>query len=139
MFQATAAIYEALTQDGDLKVFTSDGEKSSEVWLAFNVKNGGNYRIRFISTGNDNSVAVRVFELLSVSEDKAEQIYKAINELNCKYRYAKFCCGENGNISVEYDYPLGCSNPSESAKEIIIRFVQIINEAYPVLMHALWA
>jgi len=138
MFKATRAIYDALKTRDNLKVFTEENERSSEVWLQFTVDNGSPYRIKFISTDDDNDVAVRVFALIQVKEEKKPQVINVLNELNAKFRYAKFCCDSDGDVNIEYDYPVSASNPSESAHEILIRFVKIIDEAYPSLMRALW-
>ncbi len=138
MFAATKRIYSALKAKEGLKVFTEENEKSSEVWLQFPVKNGGNYRIKFISTDNDNDVAVRVFGLLRVDDTQKAKILEALNALNVKYRYVKFCCDNDGDVNIEYDYPVRSENPENSAEEIVIRFVKIIDDAYPQLMHALW-
>ena len=138
MFAATKRIYNALKAKEGLKVFTGENEKSSEVWLQFPVKNGGNYRIKFISTDNDNDVAVRVFGLLRVDDTQKAKILEALNALNVKYRYVKFCCDNDGDVNIEYDYPVRSENPENSAEEIVIRFVKIIDDAYPQLMHALW-
>ena len=138
MFAATKRIYDKLRAMEGLKVFTEENEKSSEVWLQFPVKNGGNYRIKFISTDNDNDVAVRVFGLLRVDDTQKAKILEALNALNVKYRYVKFCCDNDGDVNIEYDYPVRSENPENSAEEIVIRFVKIIDDAYPQLMHALW-
>ena len=138
MFAATKRIYNALKAKEGLKVFTGENEKSSEVWLQFPVKNGGNYRIKFISTDNDNDVAVRVFGLLRVDDTQKAKILEALNALNVKYRYVKFCCDNDGDVNIEYDYLLRSENPENSADEIMFRFVKIIDEVYPQLMHALW-
>lgn len=138
MFAATKRIYNALKAKEGLKVFTEENEKSSEVWLQFPVKNGGNYRIKFISTDNDNDVAVRVFGLLRMDDTQKAKILEALNALNVKYRYVKFCCDNDGDVNIEYDYPVRSENPENSAEEIVIRFVKIIDDAYPQLMHALW-
>ena len=103
MFAATKRIYNALKAKEGLKVFTEENEKSSEVWLQFPVKNGGNYRIKFISTDNDNDVAVRVFGLLRVDDTQKAKILEALNALNVKYRYVKFCCDNDGDVNIEYD------------------------------------
>ena len=58
MFAATKRIYDKLRAMEGLKVFTEENEKSSEVWLQFPIKNGGDYRIKFICIDNDNDVAV---------------------------------------------------------------------------------
>lgn len=138
MFQATMKIYETLKAD-DLKVFTDETEDQSYVSLQFGIKNGGSYRIRFISRDNDNDVAVRVFEFLSLEEDQVPRILPALNRLNNKYRFFKFVCDDENDINIEYDFTIGTDNPAASAKEIVVRLVRIIDEAYPELMRALWS
>ena len=139
MFRATQEIYRVLQQVDGFKVFTDDNEKSSDAWLQFSVKNGSTYRIRFISKDNDNDVSVRVFGLVRVETEEKPRILAALNELNVKYRFVKFCCDNDGDVNVEYDYPVNCISPAASAKEMVIRFTQIIDDAYPVLMRALWS
>ena len=48
MYQATMAIYEALSKRDGLKVFTEERGSTSNVWLGFRVKNGPSNTIRFI-------------------------------------------------------------------------------------------
>lgn len=137
MFQASDAICSELKKLG-LKVFTEDHGEQSECWLGFDLTNGASYRIRFISKDNDNDVAVRVFGLVRVDDEKRIKLLPVINSLNVKYRYAKFVCDNDGDINVEYDYPVKCT-PTESAGEIVARFVNIIKESYPELMRAMWS
>ena len=139
MYKMTREIYNALTKDGNLKVFTDETDTSSQVWLQFGLTNGGSYRIRFISRDDDNDVAVRVFELISVEESRQSKILPVINELNSDYRFFKFILDKDGDVNVEYDYFLDCPNPAASARELVIRISNIVDEAYPKLMRALWA
>ena len=139
MFKMTTAIYNALKKDGDLKVFTEEYEKSSEVWLQFGIKNGGSYRIKFISRDDDNDVAVRVFGIISVEEDQKEKLLPALNELNNKYRFMKFVLDDDGDVNMEYDYPLRDPDPAASAQEMVIRIVKMVDDAYPLLMRRLWS
>lgn len=139
MFQATKAIYEAFKRSDGLKPFTDETEKSSNVWLQFGVEGGGNYKIRFISHDDDNDVSVRVYSLLSIPEAKRAKLIGIVNDLNCEFRYAKFVLDKDGDVNVEYDYPVKCSNPAESAPEIVARMVRIIDKAYPRLMQGMWA
>ena len=139
MFKMTQLIYETLKQDDGLKVFTDESDTSSSVWLQFGIKNGGSYKIKFISTDNDNDVAVRVFALLSVDDSQRDKLLPAINELNSKYRFVRFWVDEDGDVNIGYDYPMHCPNPASSARELIIRIVKIVDDAYPLLMRAMWA
>ena len=139
MYQATQSIYNELRKDANLKVFIDESDTSSSVWLQFGIKNGGNYRIRFISKDDDNDVAVRVFSLVEVDESKQAKVLPIINQLNSKYRFVKFVLDSDGDINLEYDYLVRCPNPAVSAREIVIRIVKIVDEAYPELMRAMWA
>jgi len=137
MHQATRAIYETLSRT-KLKVFTDEVGESSQVWLQFAIDNGGTYRIRFISSDEDNDVSIRVFSLISLKGDQRVRILPALNFINNKYRFVKFVCDKDGDVNVEYDYPVQTINPAASAEEMVRRFVNIIDEAYPVLMKAMW-
>lgn len=138
MFRATQEIYNALRQDEDLKVFVEEDEDSSHVWLQFGLDAGGSYRIRFISRDNDNDVAVRIFGLVKVPEAQRPKVIAAVNELNCKYRFFKFCCDSDGDVNVEYDYFLRNPNPAASAHEAVFRLAKVMDEIYPVIMRAMW-
>ena len=138
MFKMTTAIYNALKDEDGLKVFTDESEKSSNVWLQFGIKNGGSYRIKFISRDDDNDVAVRVYGLVSLEKDKSNAVLPILNQLNNKYRFVKFVLDDDGDVNIEYDYLMNCPNPAASARELIIRLVNIVDEAYPELMRALW-
>ena len=138
MFKMTQIIYDAL-QEAGLKVFVDELERSSAVWAQFGIENGGSYKIRFISTDDDNDVAVRVFGILKADETNRHKLLPVLNALNAKYRYVKFIMDGDGDVNLEYDYLLNCPDPSASAPEIIARFVKIIDEAYPDLMRAMWA
>ena len=139
MFNMTTAIYEAMTKDNKLKVFTEEHENTSEVWLQFGIKNGGGYKIRFISHDDDNDVSVRIFGLITVEEDQMAKLLPAINELNRKYRFVKFVLDDDGDVNLEYDYLTLCPDPAASAMELVIRIVRMIDDAYPLLMRALWS
>ena len=138
MHQATRAIYEALKKVSGLKPFTDEVGESSNVWLQFSLENGGSYRIRFISSDEDNDVSVRVFSLISLKGEQRANILPAINFINNKFRSVKFAVHKDGDVNVEYDFPVRTIDPSACAEEIAIRFVQIIKEAYPILMKAMW-
>lgn len=139
--QATEAIYEALKNaDEDLKVFIEENGGASEAWLQFVVRNGSGYRIRYISEDEDNDVSVRVYGLINLKDQEyCDKIIPVLNKINNKFRYVKFFLDNDGDVNVTYDYPLDNSNPAGSAFEMMVRFVKIINEAYPMMMRALWS
>lgn len=139
MYKMTREIYQELKNTAGLKVFTEETDRSSQVWLQFGIKNGGSYRIRFISRDDDNDVAVRIYGLVTVEEENRAKVLPALNKLNGRFRYVKFAMDDDGEIDLEYDYLVRCPNPVASAEEIVIRMVKIVDEAYPELMRAMWA
>lgn len=139
MFKMTRAIYDELKKDSNLKVFTDEHSDSSNVWLQFGIKNGGSYRIRFISKDDDNDVAVRVFSMLTVDENHRDKVLPALNKLNARFRYVKFVLDDDGDVNLEYDYLVRDPDPAASAREIVIRIVKIVDDAYPEIMRAIWA
>lgn len=138
MYKETRAVYDALSMVDGLKVFTNEGETTSSVWLQFGLKDGKSYRIKFINTDDDNDISIRVYALVSITADQVSKMLPVLNELNAKYRFVKFVCDDDLDINVEYDFPVSCITPEVSAKEMVIRFTDIIDEAYPVLMRKLW-
>lgn len=138
MYKMTRSIHDVLNQKNGLKVFMDETDSSSNAWLQFGVKNGGSYKIRFISRDDDNDVAVRVYSLINVDEPRRIKMLPLLNDLNCKYRYVKFVLDKDGDVNLEYDYPIHCPNPAASAGEIAVRFAKIIDDIYPELMRALW-
>ena len=137
MYQATRAIADALSRTR-YKFETGETSKSSHVSLAFRGDNGCQYTIRFISSDDDNDVSVRVYSLLTLQGDQRVRILPSLNFLNNKYRFVKFVCDKDGDVNVEYDYPVRSINPAASAEEMVRRFANIIEESYPVLMKAIW-
>jgi len=137
MFKATQAIYQALKQEDGLKVFTDETEHTSRVWLQFSIKNGGSYRISFINSDDDSDTEIRVYSLISADEEHRSKLLPVLNKLNCQYRFVKFTCDDDGDVNLEYDYPIR-SNPATSAMEMVIRIVKIIDQAYPELMRVMW-
>lgn len=139
MYRATQEIYDALRQKDGLKVFTDENGNQSEVWLQFGLDAGGCYRIKFISRDNDYDVAVRVFSLASVSENQRAKVIPVLNDLNCKYRFFKFCCDSDGDVNVEYDFLMHGTNPAAGAHEVVQRIVNVLDEVYPMIMRAMWS
>ena len=139
VYKMTKKIYDWLQENKpSLKVFIDEREKSSNVWLQFGIKNGGSYRIRFISSDDDNDVSVRAYAIVSVDSAKRSKVLEAVNSLNNEYRYVRFVIDEDNDINVEYDFPVRADNVEECAMEMISRFVDIIDEAYPTIMRVIF-
>ena len=135
--KATQEIYDALKAK-ELKAFIEENGEMSTAYAGFPLENGAPIQIRFISTDDDNDVAVRVTELMRVKADRAKAMLPVLNRINKQYRYVKFTLDRDNDVGVQYDMPLTGDNLGECAIEMILRFVQIIREVYPELMHTLW-
>jgi len=136
---ATMAIQKAFDEKNIKYRVNQVGEDASVVEAGFALDNGPNVIVRFISRDNDNDVAVRVFDLLKVAEEQRPAVRKTINELNIEFRYLKFVMHESGSVHVENDMYVRTENVGEVATEMFIRYMQILKQAYPKLMKALWA
>lgn len=134
---ATRAIQETFEEKG-VKFRVKEVGDSSVVEAGFSIDNGPSVVVRFISPDDDNDVAIRIFELISVTEDKRANVQAALNKLNHKYRYLKFVMDDDGDVNVENDLCLCTSNVGPVCFEIFARAMQILDDAYPVMMRALW-
>ena len=139
IFAATKAI-EAAMKAKELKYSIRESEKTSAVRVGFD-RDGFSAAFHFISSDDDTDVAVRILDLVTIPEPKRASILTTLNELNNEYRYLKFCLDGDGDVRVEYDFPV--STPMDQvgafAYEVLARGVKICDDAYPRLMKAIWA
>ena len=137
IYNATKLIDEAFKQAG-IKYRVEDGEKTSRVVAGFTPKNGSAVRVNFISSDDDNDVAVRAIAIVSATDDKRDAMLRIVNECNAQFRYCKFVVDDDNDVNAEFDFPVRTQNVGPMAVEIFIRFMKIIEEVYPRFMKALW-
>ena len=63
----------------------------------------------------------------------------ACNSLNQEYRWVRFYLDKDWDLICEADALLDPSSGGEECLSIVRRMVNIIDEAYPKFMKALWA
>jgi len=140
-FNATNLIAETFEKRGvKFDVVSHDG--SEELRAGFSVDCGPFVVMRFISRDNDNDVAARIFGLISkTSKEKRSRVMEACNVLNHKIRYMKFYLDTDGDINVEYDFPVHSPDDGigEMAFEIFVRMMQILDSEYSIFMKALYS
>lgn len=139
-FKAINLIAEAFAKRG-VKFDVVNYHGSEQLLAAFPVDCGPNVIMRFISCDNDNDVAVRIFGLISnTPKEKRYRIMDACNVLNHKIRYIKFYLDTDGDINVEYDFPVRSPDDGigEMAFEIFVRMMQILDSEYSIFMKALY-
>ena len=137
MFKATMAIKEVLSAS-DVKVYVQENEVYSEAEVNFPLMYSAPIQMRFISTDDDNDVAVRI-DLMRVPGEKTDTVLQLINDFNNKYRYAKFILNDDNDVYAMYDMPVNSNRVGECAKEMVMRFVKIIREVHPQLLHEMLA
>ena len=115
---------------------------SEQVLAGFAIDCGPSVVVSFISRDNDNDVAVRVFGLITnTPREKRARVMEACNILNNKIRHMKFVLDEDGDISVEYDFPVHAPDNGigEMAFEMFVRTMQILNGEFTIFMTALYS
>ena len=102
--------------------------------------NAGSVEILVFFDEDDGAIALRSFNLLTVSDDLKPKMYKVCSELNMKFRWVKFFVDDNDNtVTVADDAVTQLDSVGEEAFELVIRMTRIIDDAYPVLMKAKFA
>lgn len=140
-FKAINLIAEAFEKhDAKFRVFNIRGQE--ELVAGFSVDAGPNVMMKFITRDNDNDVAARIFGLITKTpKEKRSRVMEACNVLNRKIRFMKFYVDTDGDINVEYDFPVHSSDEciGEMAFEIFVRTMQILDHEYEIFMKALYS
>ena len=140
-FKAINLIAETFEQR-DVKFDVVYPNGSEQILAGFFVDCGPCVIMRFISRDNDNDVAARIFGLISnIPKEKRSRVLEACNMLNRKFRYMEFHLDSDGNINVEYDFPVHTPDNGigEMAFEILVRTMAILDEGYNIFMKALYS
>lgn len=139
-FKAINLIAETFeNHEAKFRVFNMHGQE--ELVAGFSVDGGPNVMMRFITRDNDNDVAARIFGLITKTpKEKRARVMEACNILNRKIRYMKFYLDTDGDINVEYDFPVHSSDEciGEMAFEIFVQTMHILDNEYEVFMKALY-
>lgn len=85
------------------------------------------------------ALALRVFSLIQVEAHKVADICRVLNKMNREYRFLRFTLDEDNSVKVEYDFPVETTNAGPVALEMLLRTVNIIDDAYPAIMRELWS
>lgn len=139
-FKAINLIAETFEKhEAKFRVFNMQGQE--ELVAGFYVDGGPNVMMKFITRDNDNDIAARIFGLITKTpKEKRTRIMEACNVLNRKIRFMKFYLDTDGDINVEYDFPVHSSDEciGEMAFEIFVRTMHILDNEYEVFMKALY-
>lgn len=123
----------------ELHYRVTPGQKSDVVRLGLTTESGAKIDFAIFPNGGGSDISVRVYSLVKVTEPKMGAMLRACNQLNSQFRFVKFTIDSDLDLNVEYDIAMHNGEIGETVLEMIIRFRQIINEGYPVLMRAMYA
>ncbi len=139
VYKATNLIAAAFDEKG-IKYKIEETESLSFVKVGFT---GDNLSVvsNLISTDNDNDVKIMTTNFAKFPEGKIEKGYEVVNQLNNKYRFAKFTIDSSGNVAAQYDLPVSTPDADVAALcvELVLRFAKIVDGAYPDVMKAIWS
>ena len=85
------------------------------------------------------SVQVVTSPIASAPAEKISSVLLALNECNHKFRWVKFYLDGDNDVIADADMIFDEQNTGDAVTEIIMRTANIIDEAYPVIMKAIWS
>lgn len=89
---------------------------------------------------SDTHVHIEGINFIKVPEDKYEIMYKVLNDCNYMYTHVKFALDtEQGQIVAMDDAVIQLDSCGEECFELMLRMLQIVEDAYPKFMKAIWA
>ena len=135
IYPPSKVIQQALL-DHQVRCDVMEGQDSSAVVTGFDLNSGDSATFHFISSSDKNDVAFRCFNFAQAAPDTAAAVLSALNQLNQQYRYAKFVLHEDDSVSMQMDIPQETVNLDRVAFELLVRSLDILAEASPVLKQA---
>lgn len=101
---------------------------------------GGSIDIFFEFDNDDRRVHLEGVNFIKVPENKCDEMYKIVNECNDQYRHVKFVLDtEHGQIAARDDDIIQLDSCGPECFELMLRMLNIVQNAYPTFMKALWA
>ncbi len=100
-------------------------------------KNNARYDVLFIFDKDGHSVSLRVFGLVTSSEEKWAAMLDAVNSVNATYRWLKFFMKDD-RVNVQCDAIISDETSGKVCVELLVRTMRIVDEAYPSFMRVLW-
>ena len=87
-----------------------------------------------------HDVHIQGVNFIQVAKENFGKMLQAVNACNENYRWVKFTLDmEHGQISVEDDAIIQLDTCAEEVFELMIRMTQIVDDAYPKIMKAMWS
>lgn len=140
-----AEIFKAHLDNKDIKYtyYAPDENRNEAIKVAFSGDNAESISILFFfdkkDDGDTTSINIKSFSIAKVPTDKLMNLYVALNELNAEYRWVKFYIDKDNEVTVSGDAITDEESAADELEEILLRYINIIDEVYPRIMKALWA
>ncbi len=123
--------------------YENDGTSKSGkdmLTVSFNGKNIPTIKVSFFFDSDNESVALRCFNLAKVPEDKIAACLVAVNQQNKSFRFARFVLDtDDSTIQMEMDAVFRDHDVGEICYELMVRAVSICEKACPEFMKAIWS
>lgn len=109
------------------------------VRISFHCDNIDSITVTFIFDEDCKSVDIKVWSICKVTADKLPTAYAACNGINDRFRWVKFYVDKDNEVAASADAVIQLVSCHTECYELLNRTVNIVDEAYPSLMKALWA
>lgn len=117
---------------------SDDYENDNAVQVSYPAESGEIDLTCFFSENHD--VQVRCFSLCNVPNDKIEEMYEVLNELNSKYRWVTFFIDDDNDVNVKGDlFSVTNNTAGYMCSDFMLRIINIIDDALPDIMKARWS
>lgn len=124
----------------DIKYSFIEQKSSQIIQAGIPIENGPSIMVWFIAHKDANDIAVRIFGIVSkIKNEKKQLLLNAVNSCNEKFRFFKFCIDSDNDVNVEYDFLTESNNTGPMAFEALARISSVLDEAYPIMMDALYS
>ena len=89
---------------------------------------------------DDKHVQMRLTDMCKFPEGKMGNMFKTCSDVNARFRWIKFYVNrERVSITAETDAVISPETAGSEVFELIMRMANIVDEAYPTFMKAVWS
>ncbi len=93
----------------------------------------------FFDENGEPLISVKCWEITNFKDDKMAGGMIACNMLNKQYRWVKFFLDDDSDVVAQIDAYVDEPTCGSECLSLVRRMVNIIDEAYPTFMRALWS
>lgn len=117
--------------------YTINGE--NRVRVGFSGENATSISTLFVFGADGTNVAVRSYSIAKVPEEKIAEACILCSSLNSRFRWTRFYIDSDNEVTAAIDAVIDPHTTGAECFELLIRIVDIIDDAYPEIMKMLWS